>query len=112
MLKCQSSKLWKAIVNPWFSNLYESNAIPLYLKAFPLDRLMAIFYSVVDDEVAPSANIQGQIASLVTLQFLMSVGSDDCLDMPKFKCNVGLEFISQMSRQVGFEIQRYLYDFA
>jgi len=81
-------------------------------KAFPLDRLMAIFYSVVDDEVAPSANIQGQIASLVTLQFLMSVGSDDCLDMPKFKCNVGLEFISQMSRQVGFEIQRYLYDFA
>lgn len=81
-------------------------------KAFPLDRLMAIFYSVVDEEVAPSANIQGQIASLVTLQFLMSVGSDDCLDMPKFKCNVGLEFISQMSRQVGFEVQRYLYDFA
>ena len=80
-------------------------------KAFPLDRMMAIFYSVVDEEVAPSANIQGQIASLVTLQFLMSVGSDDSLDMPKFKCNVGLEFIRQMSRQVNFDIDRYLYDF-
>jgi origin recognition complex subunit 5 len=81
-------------------------------KAFPLDRMMAIFYSIVDEEVAPSANIQSQIATLVTLQFLMAVGSDDVLDQPKYKCNVGLDFISQMSRQVNFEVHRYLYDFA
>ena len=30
-------------------------------KAFPLDRMMAIFYAIVDDQVAPSANIQSQV---------------------------------------------------
>ena len=81
-------------------------------KAFPLDRMMAIFYSVVDENVRPSANIASQISSLVSLQFLTAVGgADDGLDVPKYKCVVGLDFVTQISKQVQFEIHRYLYDF-
>lgn len=81
-------------------------------KAFPLDRMMAIFYSVVDESVRPSANIASQISSLVSLQFLTAVGgADDGLDVPKYKCVVGLDFVTQISKQVQFEIHRYLYDF-
>ncbi|XP_067110657.1 origin recognition complex subunit 5 [Osmerus mordax] len=80
-------------------------------KPFPLDRLLAIFYSVVDSRVAPSASIFSQISSLVTLQLLTLVGHDDQLDSPKYKCGVSLDFIRAISRTVNFDIVKYLYDF-
>ncbi|XP_023681729.1 origin recognition complex subunit 5 isoform X2 [Paramormyrops kingsleyae] len=80
-------------------------------KPFPLDRLLAIFYSVVDSRVAPTASIFSQISSLVTLQLLTQVGHDDQLDNPKYKCTVSLDFIRAIARTVGFDILRYLYDF-
>ncbi|KAK3544875.1 hypothetical protein QTP86_027587, partial [Hemibagrus guttatus] len=80
-------------------------------KPFPLDRLLAIFYSVVDSRVAPTASVFSQISSLVTLQLLSQVGHDDQLDSPKYKCAVSLDFILAISRTVSFDIVRYLYDF-
>ncbi|XP_053322467.1 origin recognition complex subunit 5 [Spea bombifrons] len=80
-------------------------------KPFPLDRLLAILYSIVDSRVAPTANIFSQISSLVTLQLLTTVGHDDQLDAPKYKCTVSLDFIRAISRTVNFDIIRYLYDF-
>ncbi|XP_053097872.1 origin recognition complex subunit 5 [Pangasianodon hypophthalmus] len=80
-------------------------------KPFPLDRLLAIFYSVVDSRVAPTASVFSQISSLVTLQLLTQVGHDDQLDSPKYKCAVSLDFILAISRTVSFDIVRYLYDF-
>ncbi|XP_053271110.1 origin recognition complex subunit 5 [Pleuronectes platessa] len=80
-------------------------------KPFPLDRLLAIFYSVVDSRVAPTASIFSQISSLVTLQLLSQVSHDDQLDAPKYKCAVSLDFIRAISRTVNFEIVKYLYDF-
>uniref|UniRef100_A0A672GT70 Origin recognition complex subunit 5 n=1 Tax=Salarias fasciatus TaxID=181472 RepID=A0A672GT70_SALFA len=80
-------------------------------KPFPLDRLLAIFYSVVDSRVAPTASIFSQISSLVTLQLLAQVSHDDQLDAPKYKCCVSLDFICAISRTVNFEIVKYLYDF-
>uniref|UniRef100_A0A3B3UG16 Origin recognition complex subunit 5 n=1 Tax=Poecilia latipinna TaxID=48699 RepID=A0A3B3UG16_9TELE len=80
-------------------------------KPFPLDRLLAIFYSVVDSRVAPTASIFSQISSLVTLQLLTLVSHDDQLDSPKYKCAVSLDFISAISRTVNFDIVKYLYDF-
>jgi origin recognition complex subunit 5 len=79
-------------------------------QTFPLDRLMAIFYSI-NDQVAPSASIQSQLTSLVTLQFLIQVSSEEALDEPKYRCNVGLDFIEQIAKTVEFEIRRYLFDF-
>ncbi|XP_034019188.1 origin recognition complex subunit 5 [Thalassophryne amazonica] len=80
-------------------------------KPFPLDRLLAVFYSVVDSRVAPTASIFSQISSLVTLQLLTQVGHDDQLDAPKYKCAVSLDFICAISRTVNFDIVKYLYDF-
>ena len=62
-------------------------------------------------QVVPSANVLSQISSLVTLEFLAQVSSEDSLDQPKYKCIVGLDFIEQISRQVEFEVRRYIYDF-
>uniref|UniRef100_A0A3Q3MC00 Origin recognition complex subunit 5 n=1 Tax=Mastacembelus armatus TaxID=205130 RepID=A0A3Q3MC00_9TELE len=69
-------------------------------KPFPLDRLLAIFYSVVDSRVAPTASIFSQISSLVTLQLLTQVSHDDQLDTPKYKCAVSLDFICAISREL------------
>ncbi|XP_064198941.1 origin recognition complex subunit 5 isoform X2 [Anguilla rostrata] len=80
-------------------------------KPFPLDRLLAIFYSVVDSRVAPTASVFAQISSLVTLQLLSQVSHDDQLDAPKYKCAVSLDFIRAISRTVGFDVVRHLYDF-
>ncbi|XP_030072882.1 origin recognition complex subunit 5 [Microcaecilia unicolor] len=80
-------------------------------KPFPLDRLLAILYSIVDSRVAPTANIFSQITSLVTLQLLSLVGHDDQLDGPKYKCTVSLDFIRAVARTVNFDIIKYLYDF-
>ncbi|XP_059843169.1 origin recognition complex subunit 5 [Hypanus sabinus] len=80
-------------------------------KPFPLDRLLAIFYSIVDSRVTPSANIFSQITTLVALQLLTLVGHDDQLDGPKYKCTASLDFIRAIARTVNFDIVRYLYDF-
>ncbi|KAM6288387.1 origin recognition complex subunit 5 isoform 3-T3 [Spheniscus humboldti] len=80
-------------------------------KPFPLDRLLAILYSIVDIRVAPTANIFSQITSLVTLQLLSMVGHNDQLDGPRYKCTVSLDFIRAIARTVNFDIIKYLYDF-
>ncbi|XP_029391291.1 origin recognition complex subunit 5 isoform X2 [Mus pahari] len=80
-------------------------------KPFPLDRLLAILYSIVDSRVAPTANIFSQITSLVTLQLLTLVGHEDQLNGPKYKCTVSLDFIRAIARMVNFDIIKYLYDF-
>lgn len=81
-------------------------------KPFPLDRLMAIFYSIVEGKVAPTANIFMQISSLVSLHFLGHVSGDDQIEQPRYKCLVSLDFIKSVGRTVNFEVVRYLYDFA
>ncbi|KAJ8046876.1 Origin recognition complex subunit 5 [Holothuria leucospilota] len=81
-------------------------------KVFQLERLMAIFYSIVDVRVTPSAELFAQISSLVSLQMLSQIGSGDQLDTPKFRCCVSLEFIRSVSRTVNFDIMKYLYEFA
>lgn len=80
-------------------------------KAFPLDRLMAIFYTIVEDKVAPTASILSQIASLVSLNLLSQVSADDQIDSAKYKCLVSFDFIKGIARQLEFDIVQYLFDF-
>jgi len=84
-------------------------------KMFPMDRMLAIFYVIVDDQgVTCSADILSQITTLVSLGLLTQSGnwsSLDCgLDAPKFKCNVSTDFIRLVSKNVRFEIHNYMYD--
>ncbi|GFS12898.1 origin recognition complex subunit 5 [Elysia marginata] len=80
-------------------------------KTFPIDRMMAIFYSIIEGKVVPSAHIYVQISSLVSLHLLSQVGGDDKISAPKYKCLVTLDFIRSIARTVQFDIMRYLYDF-
>ncbi|KAJ7388423.1 Origin recognition complex subunit 5 [Desmophyllum pertusum] len=80
-------------------------------KNFQLDRLMAIFYSIVEENVAPSASILCQISSLVSLNLLAQITSDDQIDCPKYKCLVNFLSISEIAKQLQFDIVQYLYDF-
>mgnify|MGYP002259967950 FL=1 len=72
---------------------------------------MAIFYSIVEDNVVPSASILCQISSLVSLNLLAQVTSDDQIDCPKYKCLVNFQTICDIAKQLKFEIMHYLYDF-
>ncbi|KAL5484618.1 hypothetical protein EMCRGX_G021147 [Ephydatia muelleri] len=80
-------------------------------KPFPLDRMMAVFYSIMEDCEAPSTDVYSQISSLVTMQLVAQVGNGCDLDNPRYKCLVNLDFIRAVSRSVGFDIVQYLYDF-
>ncbi|KAJ2805082.1 hypothetical protein H4R20_002236, partial [Coemansia guatemalensis] len=80
-------------------------------KAFAIERMLAIFYSIIVEPVDSSVDVQIQIASLVTLRLLTKVSAGDRLDGIKCKCNVSLETIRGISRSVRFEIDRFLYDF-
>ena len=72
---------------------------------------MAIFYSIVEEKVAPSASILSQISSLVSLNLLARVNADDQIDSTKYKCLVSFHFIQGIARQLEFDIAQYLYDF-
>eukprot|EP00794_Sanderia_malayensis_P017924 gene17924-19706_t len=61
-------------------------------KAFPLDRLMAIFYSIIDDDIDCSASLLIQVSTLVSLNLIAKVSADDQIDVSKYKCLVPLEF--------------------
>lgn len=84
-------------------------------KPFVFDRLLAIFYSILDDKdnkMGFNNNVLVQISSLIELR-LLSLVSDSCfLDGQKYKCNVNFEFIQFVSKSVGFEIKKYLSDFS
>ncbi|ELT87755.1 hypothetical protein CAPTEDRAFT_162477 [Capitella teleta] len=80
-------------------------------KSFGLDRLMAIFYSIVEEKVAPSAYIFSQMTSLVNLGLMTRISVSDSLESPKFKCLVSLDMIRAVAKNVSFDVVRYLYDF-
>ncbi|ENN74972.1 hypothetical protein YQE_08429, partial [Dendroctonus ponderosae] len=81
-------------------------------KAFTLDRLLAIFYSILEDKVGFNNHLLIQVSSLVQLQ-LLSLASDECsLDERKYKCNVNFETIQTIARMVGFNVRKFLTDFS
>lgn len=80
-------------------------------KPFQLDRLMAIFYSIVEGGASSSANILSQLSSLVTLNLLAKVSGDDQIDTPKYKCLVSLDFAMSVAKQVDMDMGEYLYEY-
>lgn len=81
-------------------------------KAFSFDRLLAIFYAILDDKVAFNNNLLVQVSSLVQLQLLTALSDNYNLDGQKYKCSVGFDFIQAISKMVGFNIRKYLVDFS
>lgn len=81
-------------------------------KAFSLDRLLAIFYAILEDKVGFNNNLLVQVSSLVELQLLTSLSDNFSLDGQKYKCIVGYDFIQTICKMVGFNVRKYLSDFS
>eukprot|EP00051_Salpingoeca_urceolata_P015424 m.199914 g.199914 ORF g.199914 m.199914 type:complete len:127 (-) comp18397_c1_seq13:134-514(-) len=79
-------------------------------KAFPLDRLFAIFYSILDETSVPTAETYIQVGSLVSLKLLAKTSSADNLDAPKYKCLVQLADMLRIAHSIGFELGRHLVE--
>jgi len=80
-------------------------------KPFQIDRLMAIFYSIVPGGATSSGNILTQLSTLVTLNLLLKVSQDDVIDAPKYKCVVSLDFVVEIGKQVDLDVVQYLYNY-
>uniref|UniRef100_A0A182LVA6 Origin recognition complex subunit 5 n=1 Tax=Anopheles culicifacies TaxID=139723 RepID=A0A182LVA6_9DIPT len=86
-------------------------------KAFNIDRLLAIFYAILDEKVGLTCNLMAQISTLVHLKLLTYVsvdgGGGGMLDgsVTRLQCTVGLDFIMHVGRMVGFNVRQYLSDF-
>lgn len=88
-------------------------AIQIGPKPFHVDRLLAIFYAILDEKVGLTCNLLAQISTLINLNFLTFVsGENNIVDgMARYQCTVGLDFITNIGKLVGFNVQQYLSDF-
>lgn len=92
----------------------EKMATQLGPKSFPIDRLLAIFYAICEERVPLTCNLLAQIPSLVRLRLLsFASGEANVMDggAARLQCVVGLEFVLQIGRNVGFNVRQYLGDF-
>ena len=87
---------------------------PLLLgpKPFPVDRMLAIFYSIMAEDVQPVADLYIQIQSLVSLKLLtpMSKMNADNLHTLRFKCHVSFDVVTALAKHLDFPFLRYLHD--
>lgn len=79
-------------------------------KVFTLDRLLAIFYAILEEKIGLTSNLLAQIATLVELKLIAGNKEID-LDTAKYKCIVCYDFIAAVAQTVGFNVSKYLYDF-
>lgn len=78
-------------------------------KPFPIERMLAIFYSILPDPIDGTVEIQMRITSLIALRLLTRSSPADRLDSPKVRCNVSFDVIKRVSRSVRFDITRWLH---
>ncbi|XP_018802260.1 PREDICTED: origin recognition complex subunit 5 [Bactrocera latifrons] len=81
-------------------------------KSFSVDRLLAIFYAILDEKVGLTCNLLSQISTLVNLKLLTFVSGENVMDgTSRLQCTIGLEFVICISQVVGFNVRQYLSDF-
>lgn len=78
-------------------------------KPFSLDRLLAIFYAIMEEKASLTVNLMSQIASLVELRLLTKIG-DSSIEKPKYKCLVGLQCVDDVAKTLGFNLKKYLLE--
>lgn len=89
--------------------------IPRHLltpSPFPLDRLLAIFRSLLDGPVPQLVDITTQIATLTSMRLLVragGAGGNDTLDpSAKWRVNFQWEWVRSLGRTVNLEVGEYL----
>jgi origin recognition complex subunit 5 len=89
--------------------------IPRHLltpSPFALDRLLAIFRSLIDGGVPQVADLLTQVSTLTSMRLLVRVGgagSSDVLEPgARWRVNFGWEYVRSLGRTVGVEVGEYL----
>jgi origin recognition complex subunit 5 len=82
-------------------------------NSFAIDRLLAIFYAILDEKVGLTCNLLAQISTLIHLKFLtFTSGEKNIMDgSARLQCTVGLDFILHIGQLVNFNVRKYLCDF-
>jgi origin recognition complex subunit 5 len=80
-------------------------------KAFAIDRMLAIFYSILPDGCKFTFDIHSQIATMISNRMLIRVSAANRLDAIKCKCNLSYPIVKTIGRTVDFDILKYLFDF-
>ncbi|KAJ1330377.1 hypothetical protein BSLG_009511 [Batrachochytrium salamandrivorans] len=80
-------------------------------KAFNVERMLAIFYSILAENVDTGFNAHTQIATLSSLRLLVRVTSMDKIDAARYKCTASYELVSSIGQSVRFDLSQYLFDF-
>jgi origin recognition complex subunit 5 len=92
----------------------KSRKIPRHLltpSPFPLDRLLAVFRSLLDGPVPQVADVCTQIATLTSMRLLVRTGQggNDALgDGMRWRVNFSWEYARSLGRSVGVEVGEYL----
>ncbi|XP_016962110.1 origin recognition complex subunit 5 [Drosophila biarmipes] len=95
------------------ANTSDKMSTTLGPKSFSIDRLLAIFYAILEEKVGLTCNLLSQISTLVHLKLLSFVsGEQNIMDgSARLQCTIGLEFVLQIGKVVGFNVRQYLCDF-
>ncbi|CAG9808749.1 unnamed protein product [Chironomus riparius] len=82
-------------------------------KSFSIDRLLAIFYAILDEKVGLTCNLLSQISTLVDLNFLTYVSGENNImeGTARLQSTIGLDFAINIGKLVGFNVKQYLVDF-
>ncbi|KAI8871179.1 hypothetical protein GQ42DRAFT_154704 [Ramicandelaber brevisporus] len=82
-------------------------------KAFPMERMLAIFYSITGDEATVavgSVAADRLVATLCSLKLLGKVTKGDKLDAVRLKCAATLDLVRSVAKSVQFDFDKYLED--
>ena len=92
----------------------KSRKIPRHLltpSPFSLDRLLAVFRSLLDGPVPQVADVCTQVATLCSMRLLVKTGQgagDAIGDGMRWRVNFGWEYVRSLGRSVGVEVGEYL----
>nr|CAD7441003.1 unnamed protein product [Timema bartmani] len=67
--------------------------------SFSFDRLLAIFYAIIDNKVGLTTSLLAQVSTLVQLK-LLTQDNDDCLSTT-YRCVIGLDFVKAIASEHG-----------
>jgi origin recognition complex subunit 5 len=79
-------------------------------KSFPLERLLAILFSLMEAQIPASAEVYSQISSLVTLGLLSLSSGADNLDAPRYKSLMTFNEVAKLASTLDIELGRYLHE--
>ncbi|GAO45949.1 hypothetical protein SAICODRAFT_8071 [Saitoella complicata NRRL Y-17804] len=84
-------------------------------RPFPLERMLAIFHSLLDEEdhvrlMKGNVDVSRQVATLGTLRLMVKTGAGDGVGDGggRWRVNVGWEVVRGLGRGVGIEVERFL----